>query len=70
MSFEILTIDEAAGRARVSRRQMNRCLADGHGPALTLIRGSKRIRSDLLEEWLQRCTTNSAGSTNSQAVAA
>jgi excisionase family DNA binding protein len=56
MGFDILTIDEAAERARVSRRQLNYRLAKGQGPTLTLIGGARRIRSDMLEEWLKRCT--------------
>lgn len=63
MGFDILTIDEAAERARVSRRQLNYRLAKGQGPALTLIGGVRRIRSDVLEDWLRKCTAVPAAPT-------
>ena len=50
VGFDVLTLDEAAERARVSRRQLNYRLAKGDGPALTMIGGARRIRTDLLEE--------------------
>ena len=56
MGFEVLTLNEAAERARVSRRQLNYRLAAGDGPALTMIGGARRIRSDILENWVDRCT--------------
>ena len=64
MVFDVLTIDEAAERARVSRRQLNYRLAKGEGPALTLIGGVRRIRTDVLEDWLRKCTAPPAAPTN------
>lgn len=56
MSFEVLTKAEAAERARISRRQLEYQIAAGRGPAITRIGGSVRVRSDVLEAWLERCT--------------
>jgi len=54
--FEVLTMDEAAERARISRRFLNYQIAAGAGPAVTRIGGVVRIRDDQLQAWLERCT--------------
>ena len=56
MPFELLTMDEAAERARISRRHLNNQIAAGAGPAVTRIGGAVRIRDDELQAWLVRCT--------------
>jgi excisionase family DNA binding protein len=56
MGFEILTKDEAAERARISRRQLDYRIKAGAGPAVTKIGGAVRVRSDELEAWLMQCT--------------
>jgi hypothetical protein len=56
MVFEILTKNEAAQRARISRRQLDYQIKAGVGPAVTRIGGAVRVRSDQLEAWLVRCT--------------
>lgn len=56
MPFQILTKTEAAERAKISRRQLDCQIRAGRGPAVTKIGGSVRVRSDVLEEWLERCT--------------
>lgn len=56
MPFEVLTKDEAAERARISRRQLDYQIKAGAGPAVTRIGGSVRVRSDELQAWLERCT--------------
>ncbi len=56
MNFDILTKDEAAERARISRRQLEYQIKAGKGPAVTRIGGSVRVRSDELDAWLKRCT--------------
>jgi len=54
--FEILTKDEAAKRACISRRHLDYQIAAGAGPAVTRIGGAVRIRDDQLRAWLERCT--------------
>lgn len=56
MSFDVLTKDEAAKRAHISRRQLDYQIKAGAGPAVTRIGGSVRVRSDELQAWLERCT--------------
>lgn len=56
MPFEVLTKDEAAERARISRRQLDYQIKAGAGPVVTRIGGSVRVRSDELQAWLERCT--------------
>jgi excisionase family DNA binding protein len=60
MTFDILTKDEAAERARISRRQLETQIRAGKGPAVTLMGGAQRVRSDELEAWLKRCTKSPA----------
>ncbi len=59
MAFGILTKDEAAERARISRRQLDYRIKAGAGPAVTRIGGAVRIRDDELQAWLERCTVPS-----------
>lgn len=54
--FDVLTKEEAADRARISRRMLDKQIRAGTGPAVTRIGGSVRVRSDELEAWLLRCT--------------
>ncbi len=56
MAFDILTKDEVAERARISRRQLDYRTKAGAGPAITRIGGAVRIRDDELQAWLERCT--------------
>lgn len=56
MPFDILTMNEAAERARISRRMLDYQIKAGAGPAVTRIGGSVRIRDDELQAWLERCT--------------
>lgn len=56
MSFEILTKDEAAKQARISRQMLDKQIRNGLGPAVTRIGGAVRIRDDELQAWLVRCT--------------
>ena len=56
MPFEVLTKDEAAERARISRRHLDYQIKAGTGPAVTQIGGAVRIRDDELQAWLERCT--------------
>jgi len=59
VAFGILTKDEAAERARISRRQLDYRIKAGAGPAVTRIGGAVRIRDDELQAWLERCTVPS-----------
>jgi len=68
--FEVLTLDEAAKRARISRRQLNYQIAAGRGPAVTRIGHAVRVRSDAFEEWLDRCTARPPRDAKWGAVAA
>lgn len=54
MSFEVLTKNEAAELARISRRQLDYRIKAGDGPAVTRIGGAVRVRSDELQAWLVR----------------
>ena len=56
MSFEILTRNEAAERARISRRFLDKQIALGRGPAVFHIGGKTLVRSDALEAWLESLT--------------
>ena len=55
MPFDILNMNEAAKRARVSRRMLDYQIKAGAGPAVTRIGRTVRIRDDALEAWLDRC---------------
>ena len=56
MGFEVLTKDEATGRARMSRRSLDRQIKAGTGPAVLRIGACVRLRSDSLQEWLEALT--------------
>ncbi len=56
MSFEVLTKKEAAKRARISSRFLDVQIKAGMGPAITRIGRRSLVRSDELQEWLERCT--------------
>lgn len=58
MSFEVLTKDEAASRARISRRFLDKRIKAGNGPAVTRIGARSLVRSDELQAWLERCTAS------------
>ncbi len=62
MPFEVLTKKEAAERARISRRHLNYQIKAGTGPAITRIGCAVRVRSNALENWLERCTVSSPSS--------
>lgn len=64
MPFDILTMDEAAERARISRRQLDYQIKAGAGPAVTRIGGAVRIRDDELQAWLVRCTVRPSSSSS------
>lgn len=71
MDLQFLTKDEAAERLRVPVRYLEAEIKAGRGPVVTKIGERKtRIRLDLFEEWLQKCTINPAGSSSPQASAA
>ena len=58
--FDVLTKEEAADRARISRWMLDKQIRAGTGPAVTRIGGSVRIRDDELQAWLERCTAPSS----------
>ena len=62
MQFEVLTKDEAAERANISKRLLETQIRAGAGPAVTRIGGTIRIRSDELAAWLERCTQQRSAS--------
>lgn len=53
MGFELLTMDEAAKQARVSRRYLNQRIADGTGPARIFMGRRPLVRSDAFQAWLE-----------------
>ena len=61
MSFEVLTKDEAAGRARISRRFLDKQIKAGTGPAVFHIGTRALVRSDALQAWLESLTTQQQG---------
>ena len=60
MSFEVLTKDEAAKRACISRRFLDKRIAAGEGPAVMHIGTRALVRSDALQAWLERLSAKSA----------
>ena len=56
MPFELLTKDEVAERARISRHQLDKQIRAGTGPTVIRIGGVVRVRDDDLLAWLERCT--------------
>ena len=63
MPFDVLTKQEAAERAKISRTMLDKQIRAGTGPAVTRIGGSVRVRSDELQAWLERCTVPQQGAT-------
>ena len=63
MDFEVLTKTEAADRARISPKLLNRHIKAGTGPALLRIGACVRIRSDSLQQWLESLTAQQMPST-------
>lgn len=61
MSFEVLTKDEAAGRARISRRYLDKLVKAGDGPEILHIGRRALVRSDALQAWLERLTAQQHG---------
>jgi len=61
MSFEVLTKDEAASRARISRRYLDKRIKAGDGPDVFHIGRRALVRSDALQAWLERLTVQQHG---------
>jgi len=59
MSFEVLTKDEAAARVRITRRFLDKRIKAGDGPDVLHIGRRVLVRSDALQAWLERLSTNS-----------
>lgn len=53
MSFDFLTIEEAASKVRVTRRCFDRWIAAGDGPRLHLVGHRKLIHVDDFQVWLE-----------------
>ena len=56
MSLELLTLKEAAAKARVGLSTLNVMLARGEGPALTRIGGRVFVRADRFDAWVEERT--------------
>ncbi len=59
--MQLLTISEAAAKARISTRLLRQRIAEGQGPLVTRLgRGRSRvlIREDLLETWIKERTSD------------
>ena len=61
MSFEVLTKDEVASRARISRRFLDKRIKAGEGPDVLHIGRRALVRSDALQAWLERLTVQQNG---------
>ncbi len=61
MSFEVLTKDEVASRARISRRFLDKRIKAGEGPDVLHIGRRALVRSDALQAWLERLTVQQHG---------
>ena len=59
MSFEVLTKDEAAKRACISRRFLDKRIKSGEGPDVMHIGTRALVRSDALQAWLERLSAQS-----------
>ena len=64
MPFDLLTGDEAAERARISARLLDQQIAAGTGPIVTRIGRRVLVRSDALQQWMERCTAQTASASN------
>ncbi len=51
-SLEAVTIEEAADLIRVSRRHLQKLMADGEGPPVIQLGRRRIIRRDALLQWL------------------
>ena len=61
MDFEVLTKDEAASRARITRRFRDKRIKAGEGPEVLHIGRRALVRSDALQAWLERLTVQQHG---------
>jgi excisionase family DNA binding protein len=61
MDFEVLTKDEAASRARITRRFLDKRIKAGEGPDVLHIGRRALVRSDALQTWLERLTVQQHG---------
>ncbi len=61
MDFEVLTKDEAASRARITRRFLDKRIKAGEGPEVLHIGRRALVRSDALQAWLERLTVQQHG---------
>ncbi len=56
MNVELLTANEVAKQARISRRTLDKRIKAGTGPAVLRMGCKVLVRSDALEAWLERLT--------------
>ncbi len=61
MDFEVLTKNEAASRARITRRFLDKRIKAGEGPDVLHIGRRALVRSDALQAWLERLTVQQHG---------
>lgn len=61
MDFEVLTKDEAASRARITRRFLDKRIKAGEGPDVLHIGRRALVRSDALQAWLEQLTVQQHG---------
>lgn len=50
----LLTLDDVAGRLRVSRRHLSKLMAEGSGPATVNLGRRRLVRPAALAEWVAR----------------
>ena len=59
MAFELLTKDEAASQARISRRYLDKRIAAGTGPDVLHIGRRALVRSDAFAAWIEGLSAQS-----------
>ena len=53
MGFELLTKDEVAKRTHISRRYLERRIADGTGPETLVVGRRVLVREDAFAAWIE-----------------
>ena len=61
MADELLTLTEAAARARISARHLDRLIAAGTGPSVTTIGLRRLISAEHLQSWIEANTVAAGG---------
>ena len=57
----LLTLDETAGRARISLRALLRFIAEGRGPVVTKLGARTFVREDHYATWIEANARHNGG---------